>query len=266
MSPFIARRSLLGLLAASSVSPAVLSQTSMPVSGPVPVKVAVPGNLYARLERGQATGLFLETVEAVLGKMGRSASFVTMPTGDALGELTGGGIGLATVIVPTSRVRETLLLSAPVVSEFNVAVTLKGKSFPLARVADLRGKRIAARQGFQYPLLEQDPTLQMQRHATDGEMLRSLLFGASDVAIISGISDIYTFRSEGIMKRLEVLPSSLGAVPLVAAVSKAVFSKEDVDAFNAALAQFKLSSAWQETLESNGLADLVLDWPVVSAG
>jgi len=115
-------------------------------------------------------------------------------------------------------------------------------------------------------LLEQDPAVQLQRHATDGEMLRSLLFGASDLALISGISDIYTFRSEGIMKRLDVLPASLGAVPIVAAFSKAVFSKEDVDAFDAALAEFKLTAAWQDVLERNGMADLVREWPVVTAG
>jgi hypothetical protein len=110
MSPFIARRSLLGLLAASSVSPAVLSQTVMPAPVPVPVKVAVPGNLYARLERGQATGLFLETVAAVLEKMGRSSSFVTMPTGDALGELTRGGVGLAYLGCDKTRRRTELEL------------------------------------------------------------------------------------------------------------------------------------------------------------
>ena len=269
MSLFPTRRAALAGLAGLGFGRAALAQPSpVPAQGArMPVKVAVPGNLYARLEKGQPTGIFLEAVQAVLEGMGRQPSHVIMPTGEALGELgASGGIGLATVVVPTARVRQTLLVSAPVFSEYNVAVVLKGKNFTLAKVSDLRGKRIAARAGFQYPLLEQDPAVQLQRHATDGEMLRSLLFGASDLALISGISDIYTFRSEGIMKRLDVLPASLGAVPIVAAFSKAVFSKEDVDAFDAALAKFKLTVAWQDVLERNGMADLVREWPVVTAG
>lgn len=265
------RRAALVGLAGWGASTVVLSQpaaASAPAQAAAqPVKVAVPGNLYARLERGQPTGIFLEAVRAVLESVGRQPSYIVIPTGEALAEVGGtGGIGLATVVVPTARVRQSLLVSAPVFTEYSVAVVLKGKGFELSRVADLRGRRIAARTGFQYPLLDQDAAVQLRRFATDGEMLRSLLFGTSEVAIISSISDIYTFRSEGIMKRLEVLPSALGSVPFVTAFSKAVFSKEDVVAFDAALAQFKIGTAWQEVLERNGVADLVRDWPVVAAG
>lgn len=62
-------------------------------------------------------------------------------------------------------------------------------------------------------------------------MLRALFFGQVEVIIISAISDLYAFRSEGIMTRMEILKTSVGTVPLVAAFSKKIFTKGSVDAF-----------------------------------
>ena len=226
--------------------------------------VAIPGNLFASLEKGIPTGIFVETVDALLKKTGMNPTYLNMPTGDAIRDLTTGTVSMATVVVPIPRIKDAAYFSDPVVTEYNVAVTLKDKGFSLSKVSDLRGKKIGARAGYQYPLLDKDPAIRLQRYQSDGEMLRSLLFGNVDVAIISAISDIYAFRSEGIMMRMEILTTSVGTVPLVAAFSKKHFTKESVDAFNQALATFKQSPEWQEILEKNGVADLVKDWPLVT--
>lgn len=235
------------------------------VPRPAPTSwVAIPGNLFASLERGNPSGIFIETMDVLLKQSGMAPTYINMPTGDALRDLKAGAVSVATVVVPIPRIKDDAYFSDPLVTENNVAVTLKDKGFNLSRVSDLRGKRIGARTGYQYPLLDKDPGIQLMRYNSDGEMLRSLLFGVVDVAIISAISDIYAFRSEGIMTRMEILNTSVGAVPLVAAFSKKHFSKESVDAFNQALAKFKQSPEWQELLEKNGLADLVKDWPMVT--
>lgn len=226
--------------------------------------VAIPGNIFASLEKGKPSGIFIEALDAVLKKSGVTPTYLNMPTGDALRDLNSGTISVATVVVPTPRIKDAAYFSAPVVNEYNVVVTLKGKGFDLAKVSDLHGKKIGARVGYQYPLLEKDQDIQLLRYPTDGEMLRALLFGQVDVAIIAGISDIYALRSEGIIMRLEILKTSVGVVPLVAAFSKKSFTRESVDAFDQALVSFKQGPEWQAILERNGMSDLVKDWPLVT--
>lgn len=233
-------------------------------SGAPAFRVAVPGNLFAHLGKLGPEGIFLEAMDAVLKRMGKAPQYVIMPTGDALAEVAGGSISAATVVVPSPRMNDTLWLSDPLVTESNIVVALKDKGFALKTLADLRGKRLGARTGYRYPMLENQPGIRLQRYSTDGEMLRALLFEQADAILCSAISDIFALRSEGIMKRLVVLDKAAGAVPMVAAFSKDSFSKQDLEAFNAALAQFKSSPQWGQVLERNGLADLVRSWPMIT--
>jgi ABC-type amino acid transport substrate-binding protein len=143
-------------------------------------------------------------------------------------------------------------------------VALKDKGFALDALSDLRGKRIGARQGYRYPLLDGKQGMTLMRYSTDGEMLRSLLFGETDVIVLSAVSDIFALRSEGIMKRLVILNKSVGTVPLVAAFSKKQFTRAETDAFNKALAEFRQGPQWKAILERNGLSDLVQAWPMIT--
>lgn len=228
------------------------------------IKVAVPGNVFARLEKDKASGVVVEAADALLRKQGMQPTYLTMSTNDALSDLSKGAIGAATVVVPTPRVQEVAYVSDPVVSEYNIVISLKGKAFELNRIADLYGKRIGARLGYQYPSLDKDAKLQLSRFQSDGEMMRALLFGKIDAAIISAISDVYAFRSEGIMTRLDVLKMAVGTVPLAVAFSRQQFTQADVDAFNRSLASFKQQPEWQNILERNGIADLAKEWPLAA--
>jgi ABC-type amino acid transport substrate-binding protein len=228
------------------------------------LRIAIPGNIFARVEKGVPTGIFIETMDAVLKKMGKAPTYVNMPTGEALNELKSGTIGAAAVVVQTPRIKDSAYFSDPIVKEYNIAVTLKGKAFSLSKISDLYGKKVGARVGYQYPLVEKAQQIELLRYQTDAEMMRSLLFGETDLVLIAGISAISTFRSEGIMTRLEMLKTSVGVVPLVVAFSKDRFTKEIVDTFNLELAKFMKSDEWENILESNGLADLVKDWPMIA--
>ena len=256
---------LVGVLPARAADPAPAAAPGAAPAEPAQpkVRVAIPGNLYATLENDDAKGIFIETVDALLRQAGMSPAYLNMPTGEAIRETRKGSVDVATVVVPVPSLQEGVFLSAPLVTEFNVVATLRGKGFELNAMSDLRGKRIAARQGYRYPLLEKDASLNMIRFRTDGEMIRALLFADADVAIMSGVSDIHAFRAEGIMSRLEVLKSAVGVVPLVAVFSKKRFKAEDVERFNQELAKFKEGPEWQTILDRNGLADLVHDWPVL---
>lgn len=228
------------------------------------LRIAVPGNLFARLEKSVPTGVFVETMDAILKKMGKSPTYIYMPISDALNDLKDGAIASVAVVVQTPKIKDLAFFSDPIVKEYNVAVTLKNKGFNLSTISDLRGKKVGGRVGYQYPMVEKDKQIQMLRYQSDGEMMRALLFAEIDLALIAGVSDVYTFRSEGVMTRLDVLKTSVGMVPLVAAFSKKHFSKESVAEFNKQLASFIGGEEWQAILESNGQADLVKDWPMLA--
>lgn len=259
--------SRVGLLALLTLTLAGAGQAQTPPAqgkAPDTFRVAVPGNLFARLGKDGPEGVFLETMSILLKGMGKTPQYVIMPTSDALAEVANGTISAATAFVPSSRISDAVWVSEPVLTESNIVVALKEKGFPLKSLSDLQGKRIGARQGYRYPSLEKKAGVQLTRYSTDGEMLRALLFGEVDVILCSAISDIFALRSEGVMKRLVVLDKAVGAVPVVAGFSKTAFSKADLDAFNAALAQFKQGSQWTKILEQNGLADLAQPWPMIT--
>jgi len=224
----------------------------------------VPGNMFAQLGKTGPEGVFLETMDAVLKRIGKTPQYTIMPTGEALIEAVSGKIGAATVVVPSPRLASTLWLSEPLVNEFNIVVTLKDKGFALKRVSDLKDKRLGARQGYRYPMLENKPGILLERYSTDGEMLRALLFEQIDAILLSAISDTFAMRSEGIMKRLKVLDNAAGSVPFVAAFSKVHFSQQELQDFNKALAEFKRSPQWEQVLERNGLSELSKPWPMIT--
>ena len=244
------------------MSPLALAQASQ--TGTPVFRVAVPGNMFAQLGKAGPEGIFLETMDALLKRMGKTPQYILMPTGDALIEAASGKISAATVVVPSARLASTLWLSEPLVNESNIVVTLRDKGFALKKLADLKGKRLGARQGYRYPMLENKPGIVMERYTTDGEMLRALLFEQIDAALFSAISDIFAMRSEGIMKRLLVLENAAGSVPFVAAFSKVHFTQRELQDFNKALAEFKRSPQGEEVLERNGLADLSRPWPMIT--
>jgi ABC-type amino acid transport substrate-binding protein len=228
-----------------------------------PTFVAVPGNVFATLDKGVPHGIFLQTMDAVLRQMGKTPTYVTIPTSIALQSLASGKVDVGTVVVPSAKEPINGWLSDPILKEYSVVAVLRGKGFPLQKVADLHGKRLGARQGYQYPILEQSADVHIQRFRSDGEMIRALLFGDVDAILIAAMSDINSLRTEGMISKLDILPVAVGVVPLVAVFSAKTFSDTELDDFNAKVGEFKSSPAWQEILNQNGFADLARDWPLI---
>jgi ABC-type amino acid transport substrate-binding protein len=229
------------------------------------IRIAVPGNIFSNLDKTKPSGIFLETMDSLLKNAGVQPTYITMSTTDALKEVNEGKLSMATVVVPVPRIKDTAYFSDPIITEFNVVVALKDRGFKLGTLSDLHGKKIGVRTEYQYPLLEKDPKMQLMHYKSDGEMLRALLFNHVDVVIIAGISDVFRFRTEGVMTRLEILDSAVGSVPLVVAFSKKQFSRANVDTFNKALATFKQGTEWKSILDRNGQSDLVKEWPLVDS-
>lgn len=260
MKNFVAVLSGIGALLFSPAS--VLAQ--IPVSENAPTFVAVPGNVFASLDKGAPRGIFIQAMDAVLRQMGKTPSYVSIPTGAVFKSMEEGKLHVGTVVIPLARDAERAWFSDPILREYSVVAVLNNKGFRLDKVADLDGKSVGARLGYLYPMLEQDARVKMIRYRSDGEMIRALLFGEVNAVLLAGMSDIRSLRNEGVISKIEILDKSVGSVPLVAVFSRKTFTPADVETFNRLMAEFRQTPAWQAILNQNGFADLIRDWPMVS--
>ena len=228
------------------------------------VRVSVAGNAFSNFQKGLPAGIVAEAAAQVFKQMGRDAGFIAMPTDAALKTLETGRLDAATVVFKTPKIKDKYYFSDPVVTDYQVVVVRKGRSFDLQKRSDLYGKRLGGRLGYRYELVDRDPAINIQRYQSDGEMIRALLLDEVDGVLLAGISDVYALRSEGIMSQLETLKASVGTVPLMVAFAKSRFKQEDVEQFNAALKGLLEGAGWKDIVEHNGMGDLVQPLPPIS--
>ncbi len=231
---------------------------------PLPrVQVGVPNNVFAKLNQGRPMGVMLEAVDQIVHDMGLQPVYISMPASEIPRALDAGQIDIAAVRILSSRNKGTALYSEPLVDEYNVLAVRAGEGFTAKNLGDLKGKTIAGREGYQYPLLEKNKDIKLLRFDSDGAVIRALLFKQVDMVILAALTDIFVFRTEGVMRHLEVLEASVGMVPLRSAFSSRRFTQADVDQFNQKWLALKASPAWQEIMERNGFADLIREWPLL---
>ena len=241
--------------AAKPVDERVLMKSSVKFAKAV--RISVAGNLFANFQKGRPSGIFAELVAQIARDMGQEPAFVSMPADAALKALAEGRLDVATVILKTDKIQDKYLFSQPVVTDYQVVVVKKGKGFPLLRQSDLNGKRLGAREGYRYDLLGKGSHLRAHLYNSDGEMVRALLLGDVDAILMSGISDVYALRLEGIMSQLEVLNASVGMVPFVFAFSKTRFSADEVSNFNQRIDALNQKGVVRELAEKNAMGDLI---------
>ena len=144
--------------------------------------------------------------------------------------------------------------------EYNVLVVRKGEGFKLTNVSDLYGKKIGARIGYKYPLIERNPNVALDRQPKDGINIRNLILGDTDAAIVGGVSDVYSLYSEGVMTDLEILNKALSPIGLGVELSSRYFNRSQLHRFNRLQASLKQSNVWRLILANNGMEELVVDW------
>ena len=229
------------------------------------VRISLAGNAFANFQKGQPSGMVAEATARIFGQMGLHGKFIAMPADVALRSLESGRLDAATVIFMTPKIKDKFYFSDPVVTDYQVVAVRRGHAFDLNNLADLYGKRLGGRQGYRYERVDGDARIAIQRYHSDGEMIRALLQNEVDGVLLTGISDVYALRSEGILSQMETLKVSVGSVPLMVAFSKSRFKAEDVRRFNVLLKELVLRPEWRDIVEHNGMGDLVQALPPISA-
>lgn len=260
---FVAVLSFNAIAQSASPNSNVQSAPPEPAAALPRVLIGVPHNVFSKLDQGRPTGIILEALDTLVQQMGFQPSYISIPPSDMVAALESGQIDIASVRIQSSRSKERSHFSAPIVKEFNVPITRAGTDLKIRSIADLQGRTIAGRIGFQYPALDNAPNLKLERFDSDAAMVRALLLKKVDVAIIAGLSDIFMFRTEGVLRQVDVSEAAIGSVALRAAFSAKRFTAEQVADFNQRLTEFQQGDAWQQVLDRNGFSDLVKDWPML---
>lgn len=163
----------------------------------------------------------------------------------------------------TTKHKDVGLFTNPIITEYNVIAVRKGEAFSLVKVADLQGKTLGIRAANEYKPPPQYSDIILQKFETKGDVLRALILKQTDAAIISSLADMYDFRTEGVMNRIDILDKAVNFIEVGAVFSKRMFTQQDVDNFNSHLKALKQEPAWAEILSRNGFGDLMREWELI---
>jgi ABC-type amino acid transport substrate-binding protein len=230
---------------------------------PNEIMVGLPNNVYASLYDGLPNGIMVEAINTVLVDMGWHPRYIVMSGAEVAAAIKEGMIGVNAVTVQTPSNAGVGLYTAPIVNEYNIVAVRQGQNLTVDRLADLHGLHLGGRAGYLYPLLDADPAIQLERFPQDGELIRNLIHGKIDAAIISALSDVYRLRAEGVMTRIKLLKHAVGIVPLRAVLSVRRFTPDNLKDFDERLEILKAGPDWEAILQRNGFADLAIEWPII---
>ena len=228
------------------------------------VVLGIPANPpLTQLDERGVSGLIAETTVLVLRRMGHSIVPRKLPFARMYKWVHNGKLDVATSVLRTEKRAQMARYTNPIISEYTVVAVPKGKAFPMGAVDDLKHRRIGAIIGFSYPGVD-DKGIMLIRETNYEKNLIMVAKGRLDGALISSIAGIHLAKVLGLQDQIEYLPVAVDAVPLGSALSKKVFSADDLERFNVLMRKLKSSEEWQKILTRNDAMDLVKTWPLLT--
>ena len=139
----------------------------------------------AWLDNGTPRGFGIETATEVLKRAGFEVNVSLLPYARALEQVKQGGI--MTGVFRSAEGDRYFYYSDPLVYEEVVMVVLKGKDFPFASAADLKGKKIGMQVTFFYgdEFTAALPQLVTETDGSPSTRLKKLAAGRIDVALLN---------------------------------------------------------------------------------
>lgn len=228
--------------------------------------IGLPNNLYGRTENGVPTGIIAEIINEIFRRMGYNYNFVNIGSENVITYFKIGKLGILGVQRKNSKYKNAFkdigLFSDPIVKEYNIIAVRQGETFPLITTTDLQNKTLGMRAANEYDP-PQNLNINIQKFDSKGDILRALILKHTDASIITSLADAYDLRTEGVMKKVQVLDRAINYIEICAVFSKELFTQQDVDNFNSHLQALKKEPVWEDILSRNGFGDLVRDWDLV---
>lgn len=223
------------------------------------IRIAIPGNMYADLNLGKPRGVIAEALSSVLNKLDITASYIVMSSSEAKEALDSGVVSLALSSLVFENAEGQTRYSKPLIQEYLLLLSTTASENDVNRISDMAAYHVGGREGYRYPTLDKHSDIVIEKFQKDGDIIRSLLLGDIDFALISSVSDISLFRSESIMQAFKTEEKAVGHVDLGIEFSESL-PTELIVSINKELQVLMESKEWENILDRNGLADLVRDW------
>lgn len=197
----------------------------------------------------EAKGIYPSLIEAVFNKMGTPAHLEAMPWKRAIANIDEGKAGVGGLYKNTAR-EAKYDYSAPLYEEKLVLYTLKGKSFPYAKLEDLNGKALGAVRGWSYgdafDAARTAGKFKVEEAESDQLNLKKLVADRVDAIIASPLAIEPILKKEALAGKIEALPNPLAANDTYLAFNKKAGQSALLVKFNEALAAMKADGSYEK--------------------
>ncbi len=245
-------------------SVAVLLLSTPGVATARPIELAVPPNLpVVGLEGGKAVGFLGTLADEALRRAGFEPTYQPLPFARLYAQLSAKQIDGALSVLATPERARTAWFSIPLVTEYSILITPKGRGFGFQRPSDLAGKTIATQTGFTYPGIDGTPGVTLQPNAERANNLRLVALGRVDAAIVGSITGLFQARELALADQIEALPTAIAGIELSIALNNDRFAQADIDRLNTALRAVLDSPSFGAALDRAGVTGLVRSFEVL---
>lgn len=218
------------------------------------VRVGVPPGAMplVGIEDGKLTGVIGQMTETVLHRMGHTAVVESMPFARLYQQVEEGGIDIAARVLASDDRRRRAFYSEPIVTEYQVIVVPRARTFQAERIDDLIGKNLGTQRGFIYPTLDNKDGVTLTPGDSVSNNVNKMLSGRLDGVIVNSVFGVYQLRKDNLLDRIDILPSAASPVPLSVALSNARFTEDERQQFNQYLTEGLASAEFQRIRNQYG--------------
>lgn len=255
---------MLRLLSTAAAAALFLFAVSNVQAATEPVTIGVPTNPPLSMTAdGKAQGILYDLTVKALEKMGYTVASRDLPFARLYQDIHSGAVDVAISVLKTPERATQAHYSEPVVTEYNVVAVKKGNAFTLDTTDNLAGRRIGTRNGFKYPLIDGRGDLTLDPGNDHLVNVRKLVANRLDGMIIGSITGVVQLQDNQFGDQIDILPNSLGAVPLGTALSAKRFTPDDLERFNATLRALRADPVFAEIVAKYRAGDLMKDYSIV---
>lgn len=223
--------------------------------------IAVPAAYpFSRMRAGMPEGLIAEAIATSLLELGQNTRYVQLSIPQIYQSVASGLVDGGMVMTDIGGENSNTLFTTPIIEEYSLLVTARGRNPDINSLDDLRGLRIGGRKGFVYESLDLPLRQALVLNSTDDTNIRDLLIGRLDVAIVGGIKVMHELRAQGVMRQLFNTELAVGKVALGAGLANSSSNQILLPKLNLAISHFLKSDQWTSLISKHAATRLVRDF------
>lgn len=199
-------------------------------------------------EGGKPKGIYPSLISAAFAKMGTNVQLNAIPWKRALAEADEGKAGVGGIYKNSARL-EKYDFSEAIYQEKLVLYTLKDKTFPFAKLDDLKGKSIAVVRGWSYgdafDKARADKLFKAEETENDQLNLKKLAAGRVEAVVASPAAADPILKKEGLTDKVVALSEPVTTNDTYLIFPKAMNKADLLKTFNETLQKMKADGSYE---------------------